>query len=128
MTLKYAKSKKGSKSKRKGTPRANAPLPLWRKSACNPAWVKRDPARQGEFVSATREYSNGSGQHRGHVCLAQCECAKALGARPKSEAEIIRAKQVKLDKKLSERHAAQGAVCNTHFTLLSVTGKCAECM
>jgi hypothetical protein len=126
--LKYAKSKRGSKSKKKGQARSNAPLPLWRKSACNPAWVARDPARQGQFESAERDYADGTTQYRGHVHLPNCGCAKALGARPKTEAEIIRAKQVKLDKHLAERHAAQGTVCSVHFTLIPISGKCADCM
>lgn len=123
--LKASKKKGGSKSKRKGAKNTGHPIPLWRR--CNPQWVSEDPARTGQFESREREYSNGSTQYRGHVHLADCGCQQALGPRPKSEAEIVRAKQLKGIAKRTEMQIAKARLCPDCFTLLPVNGHCADC-
>lgn len=113
--LRYARKKGSSKSKRKGQPKAGTPVALWK--PCNAA----HDSRGAEFENRTRAVVHGK-QHRGHVCLSDCGCAKALGARPKTEAEIIRANAAKLTERLASAHDATGRVCEKCCLLIPVNG------
>jgi hypothetical protein len=119
--LRYAKSKKGSKSKRKGSKNTGTKVQQWKR--CNAA---HDP-RGAEYVDSEREYGNGGTQYRGHTHLPNCGCQKALGPRPKSESEIVRAQQLKMASKRLQKQVARNAECPIHHTMLPITGQCDEC-
>jgi hypothetical protein len=120
--LKYAKKKGGSKSKRKGSPNTGHPTAKWRR--CNPAYLATVQL-QGEFKSpkTPRAYSTGGKQHRGHVCIPNCDCLSRKDWYDNYSEEYIA--MVAAEKQRLSRvqaHEENGPVCGVCFTLMPVSG------
>jgi hypothetical protein len=120
--LKYAKKKGGSKSKRKGSPNTGHPTALWRR--CNPAYLAASQLK-GEFKSpkAERAYTTGGKQHRGHVCVPNCECLSRKDWDDNYSEDYLAAQYAeKLRLARVQSHEQNGPVCATCFTLIPVNG------
>jgi hypothetical protein len=120
--LKYAKKKGGSKSKRKGAKNVGTQVATWRR--CNPAYLPTVQLR-GEFQSPDkpRKYTNGKTQHRGHVCLPNCNCLSRKDWDDNySDEYIAKVQAEKLRLKRVKAHESNGPICPTCFTLIPVNG------
>lgn len=120
--LKYAKKKGGSKSKRKGSPNTGTKVATWKR--CNPAYLATQQLK-GEFKSpkTPRAYTTGGKQHRGHVCVPNCEClARKDWDDNYSEAHLAAQAAEKQRIRRVQLHESNGPVCSDCFTLIPVNG------